>query len=84
MFFGCSNLTTLDISNFNTKKVANMENMFRACINLTTLDLSSFNIAEETNISGMLMYMPKSTTVYTNSQNNNIIDELTNAECIIK
>ena len=61
-----------------------MENMFRACINLTTLDLSSFNIAEETNISGMLMYMPKSTTVYTNSQNNNIIDELTNAECIIK
>ncbi len=34
--------TTLDLSNFNTSKVTNMNSMFQNCNNLTTLDLSSF------------------------------------------
>ncbi len=45
MFYGCSSLTTLDLSNFNTAIVTNMRNMFSACISLTTLDLSNFNTA---------------------------------------
>ena len=39
MFFGCENLETLDISNFDISKVEDMNSMFRRCSNLTTLDL---------------------------------------------
>jgi surface protein len=44
MFQYCSNLTSLDVSNWNTSKVTNMNNMFHNCKTLTTvtgeLDLS--------------------------------------------
>ena len=33
----CSNLTTLDLSNFNTSAVTNMSFMFNYCTNLTTI-----------------------------------------------
>lgn len=37
MFYGCSALSSLDLSNFNTKKVRYMKSMFRACSALTTI-----------------------------------------------
>ena len=43
MFRGCSGLTSLDLSLFNTSKVFCMNDMFNGCESLTTLDLSSFN-----------------------------------------
>ena len=43
MFYNCSNLTTLDLSSFNTSKVDSMSSMFYYCRSLTTLDLSNFN-----------------------------------------
>ena len=43
MFNGCESLTSLDLSNFNTSSVENMENMFNGCKSLTSLDLSNFN-----------------------------------------
>ncbi len=51
MFYGC-NLTTLDLSSFNTAAVTNMSNMFYGC-NLTTLDLSSFDTSAVTSMGGM-------------------------------
>ena len=30
-FFGCSSLTSIDLSNFNTENIINMENMFLGC-----------------------------------------------------
>jgi surface protein len=50
MFDGCSNLTTLDLSSFNTSSVTNMNGMFGYCKKLTTLDLSSFNTSAVTNM----------------------------------
>ena len=32
MFYGCNNLTALDVSKFNTKNVTDMQNMFYQCI----------------------------------------------------
>ena len=37
MFYGCSRLTTLDLSSFDTSAVTNMDFMFYNCNNLTTI-----------------------------------------------
>lgn len=37
MFYGCSVLKTLDLSNFDTKNVTNMQSMFNGCSALTTI-----------------------------------------------
>ncbi len=65
MFYGCKNLTTLDLSNFNTENVENMYWMFQFCENLKTLDLSSFDLKSATNISQMFSYCYKLETIYT-------------------
>ena len=43
MFSGCSSLTSLNLSNFDTSLVTNIRSMFYGCSNLTSLDLSNFN-----------------------------------------
>ena len=35
MFYGCSSLTSLNVSNFNTSSVTNMSDMFAGCSSLT-------------------------------------------------
>ena len=46
MFYGCSALKSLDLTNFNTAKVTDMGNMFYGCSALTSLDLTKFNTAK--------------------------------------
>lgn len=53
MFYGCSGLTSLDVSGFNTQNVTNMSGMFNGCSGLTSLDVSVFNTANVTDMSGM-------------------------------
>ena len=53
MFYGCSALKSLDLTNFNTAKVTNMGNMFEGCSALKSLDLTNFNTANVTNMSNM-------------------------------
>lgn len=53
MFIRCIELTTLDLSSFDTSKVTNMHHMFNQCSKLATLDLSSFNTSKVTNTSSM-------------------------------
>ena len=43
MFYGCSSLTSLDLSNFDTSIVTDMTNIFNSCINLEYINLSNFN-----------------------------------------
>ena len=43
MFYNCSSLTSLNLSNFNTNNVNNMSYMFYNCSSLTSLNLSNFN-----------------------------------------
>ena len=44
----CNELESLDLSNFNTKNVTNMANMFYECNNLKYLNVSNFSINGET------------------------------------
>ena len=43
MFTGCSSLKYLNLSNFITKSVTHMSNLFQGCISLTSIDISNFN-----------------------------------------
>ena len=50
MFCECSKLWKLNLSNFNTAKVTDMQHMFHLCSDLVLLDLSSFNTANVVNM----------------------------------
>ena len=53
MFYSCSKLTSLDVTNFNTANVTNMSSMFSSCLSLTSLDVTHFNTAKVTNMNKM-------------------------------
>ena len=53
MFYTCTSLTSLDVSNFDTSKVTNMSNMFYTCSSLTSLDVSNFDTSNVTWMSNM-------------------------------
>lgn len=53
MFYGCSSLTSLDLSSFNTANVTGMTEMFYDCKKLASIDLSNFNTANVTDMSSM-------------------------------
>ena len=63
MFWGCSNLTNLDLSNFNTSKVTVITNMFRGCSKLISLDIRNFDFSNVTSYSNMF-YGISTTTIY--------------------
>ena len=53
IFSGCSSLTSLDVTHFNTAKVKNMHQMFFRCSSLTSLDVTYFNTANVTDMYSM-------------------------------
>jgi surface protein len=53
MFKGCSSLTTLDVSNWNTENVEGMHEMFFRCHSLTNLDVSNWKVDKVTNMATM-------------------------------
>ena len=55
MFYGCNNLTSLDLRSFNTKSVTTMNGMFYYCNKLTSLDLSNFDTTKVTTMSSMFL-----------------------------
>ena len=50
MFSGCSSLTSLDVSHFDTGKVTTMYYMFNGCSSLNSLDVSHFDTANVQNM----------------------------------
>ena len=53
MFYGCSRLTSVNLSNFDTSNVTTMSSMFRDCTGLRVIDLSNFNTSKVTDMSSM-------------------------------
>ena len=51
MFFGMTNLASLDLSSFKTSHVTNLGNMFLGDSNLTSLNVSGWNTSKVTNMS---------------------------------
>ena len=50
MFYGCSKLTSLNVSGWDTSWVTNMNGMFQNCSSLTYLDVSHFDTSKVTNM----------------------------------
>ena len=59
MFSGCSALTSLDLTNFNTSKVESMRDMFEDCSALESLNLTNFNTENVTDMYGMFYQCEK-------------------------
>ena len=53
MFAECSYLININLSDFNTKNIINMCNIFYGCSYLTNINLSNFNTQNTTNMSWM-------------------------------
>ena len=53
MFYGCSSLTSLDVSGFKTFNATNLTAMFNECSSLTSLDVSGFNTSNVTDMTAM-------------------------------
>ena len=68
IFSGCSKLTLLDVTHFNTAKVKNMHNMFSSCSSLTSLYLTNFNTEKVTNMENMFSGCQALTTIYASSK----------------
>ena len=53
MFYGCSSLESITLSNFVTEKVKDMSNMFNECSKIKYLDLSNFDTSLVTTMNSM-------------------------------
>ena len=56
MFFGCTGLSSLNSSNFDTSNVINMGYMFCGCKHLSSLNLFNFDTPKVTNMESMFSY----------------------------
>ena len=76
MFYSTVNLTSLNLSNFDTSNVTDMSYMFYNMYGLTSLDLLNFNTSKVTNMSYMFSlvdgygYLDKLERIYANNDFN--------------
>ena len=68
IFSGCSKLTSLDVTNFNTANVTDMSSMFANCLALTSLYLTNFNTEKVTNMEKMFSSCKALTTICASSK----------------
>ena len=53
MFYDCEKLTKIDVRNFDSSKITNMQSMFRECTSLKTVDTTNFNTSNVTSMNMM-------------------------------
>ena len=76
MFFECSSLTKLDLSNFNTGNVINMEGMFEGCSSLKELNLTNFNTENVTSMYRMFFNCSSLVKLNLNSFNTDKVSDM--------
>ena len=75
MFNGCSDITEIDVSNFDVSQVTYMNSMFRGCSSLTSLDLSNFDFSMVTCVEYMFYGCSKLEYINIYNFNKNVINE---------
>lgn len=78
MFSACSNLTSLDLSTFDTSNVTSMSCMFMGCEALTSLDLSSFDTSNVTDMFSMFLNCQNLTSLNLSSFNTSKVIKMSN------
>ena len=76
LFYKCTNLTSVDLSNLDTSNITNMSGMFYYCNNLTTLDLSNFNTGKVTDMSYMFTNCTNLTSLDLSSFDTSIVTNM--------
>ena len=75
IFWNCSSLEKLNLSNFNTNKVTNMGGLFCECSSLKELILTNFKIGFVYSMDGMFHGCSDELKMKIKSENKNIKDE---------
>ena len=75
MFYGCSSLKELNISNFNTSNVTNMSYLFYKCSSLEDINVSSWNVQKVENMRFMFSRCLDELKREIRNQNKNIREE---------
>ena len=73
MFYGCSSITSLDLSHFNTAKVKNMGGLFRDCSGLKSVNLSGFITASVSYMNQMFYGCSNLTSLDLSSFNTRVV-----------
>ena len=76
IFYNCSSLISLNLSNFNTNKVTDMSHMFYKCSSLTSLNLSNFNTNKVNNMSYMFSNCSSLTSLNLSNFNTNNVTNM--------
>ena len=76
MFYDVRSLTSLNLPNFNTSKVTNMQYMFSDMTKLTTLDLSNFDTSKVTDMKYMFNEMYGLTSLNLSSFNTSNVTDM--------
>ena len=66
MFYNCTGLTSIDLSDFNTSNITNMSAMFYGCSNLVSANLSGFDFSKIASSSMSPMFGSNSKTIKVN------------------
>lgn len=74
MFLSCSNLTELDLTNFDASNVISMDSTFQNCVNTITIDVSNFNTNKLKNCYHMFYNCSKLVNVDVSSFNFSIVE----------
>ena len=76
MFSSCYNLTSLDLSDFNTSSITNMRSMFESCSNLVSLDVYNVNTSNVTNMRFMFFKCGELASVNLSSFNTSKVTDM--------
>jgi len=76
MFYGCSSLTSVDVSNFDTRNVTDMLGMFYGCSSLTSVDVSNFDTRNVTDMAMMFERCSSLTSVDVSNFNTKNVAEM--------
>ena len=75
LFSGCSDITEIDLSNFNSSEVTVMSQMFEGCSSLTSINFSNFDTSQVTDMESMFNGCSSLTSLnLSNFNTENIID----------
>ena len=81
MFYGCSNITNINLSSFVTKNIINMSSMFYNCTNLIEIDLSSFDTNNVTNMNSLFYNCSNLTKIDLSSFHTNNVTNMSSMFC---
>ena len=76
MFTFCTDITSLDLSNFDTSNVTSMWSVFDYCSSITSLDLSSFDTSNVTTMGYMFLNCSKLASVNLSSFNTSNVRDM--------